>query len=66
MFTKEQIRFFEKSKTEEQIQSVKKQYAKSTFMLRPPISNVESSDPRIRRMVAGLLELGFDTMDIQV
>ncbi len=46
------------------MQSVKKQYAKSTFMLRRPISDVESSDPRIRRMVAGLLELGFDTMDI--
>lgn len=58
------INFFEKPRTEEQIQSVKKQYDKSTFMLRPPISNVENSDPRIRRMVAGLLELGFDTMDI--
>ncbi len=58
------INFFQKPKTEEQIQSVKKQYDKSTFMLRPPISNIESNNPRIRRMVSGLLELGFDTMDI--
>ena len=43
---------------------IRDRYDKSTFMLRPPISNVENSDPRIRRMVAGLLELGFDTMDI--
>ena len=58
------INFFEKPKTEEQIKHVKAIYANTTYSLRAPISDVESSNPRIRRMVSGLLELGFDTIDV--
>ena len=58
------INFFEKPKTEEQIKHVKAIYANTTYSLRAPISDVESSNTRIRRMVSGLLELGFETTDV--
>ena len=58
------INFFQKPKTEIQINHVKQIYAQSTYSLKVPTSNIDSNNPRIKRMVSGLLELGFDNIDV--
>ena len=50
--------------TKKQITHVKQICEQSTYSLKVPQSNIESSDLRIRRMVSGLLELGFDSIDV--
>ena len=50
--------------TKKQITHVKQICEQSTYSLKVPKSNIDSSNPRIRRMVSGLLELGFDNIDV--
>ena len=50
--------------TKKQITHIKQMCEQSTYSLKVPQSNIESSDFRIRRMVSKLLELGFDSIDV--
>ena len=49
--------------TKKQVTYVKQMCEQSAYSLKDPISNIESNDSRIKRMVVGLLELSFDTID---
>ena len=56
------INFMESPTTDSKEQEVRSFYEVSNFSLRPSESYVNSDDPRLRRMVAKNLELGFDIM----
>ena len=56
------INFMENPTTESKEQEVRSFYEVSNFSLRPSESYVNSDNPRLRRMVAKNLELGFDIM----
>ena len=56
------INFMENPTTESKEQEVRAFYDVSSYSLRPSESYVNSDNPRIRRMVAKNLELGFDIM----
>ena len=54
------INFMENPKTESKMRDVQKLYDDANYSLRPSESYVNSDSPRIRRLVAKNLELGFD------
>ena len=56
------INFMENPTTESKEREVRDFYEVSNYSLRPSESYVNSDNPRIRRMVAKNLELGFDIM----
>ena len=56
------INFMENPTTESKEREVRAFYEVSRYSLRPSESYVNSDNPRIRRMVAKNLELGFDIM----
>ena len=56
------ISFTENPDTKSKEQDVRDFYNVSTYSLRPPESSVNSDNPRIRRLVAKNLELGFEVM----
>ena len=54
------INFMENPKTESKVRDVLKLYNDANYSLRPSESYVDSDSPRIRRLVAKNLEMGFD------
>jgi len=56
------INFVENPKTEEQVEYIKGLYESMTYSFHPSESYINSERPRIRRMVARLVELGFDPL----
>jgi len=56
------ISFFENPRTDEQVEWVKEMYGQTRFSFRPSESYINSDQPRIRRMVSRLLDLGFDSL----
>ena len=56
------ISFTENPDTKSKEQDVRDFYKVSTYSLRPSESYVNSDSPRIRRLVAKNLELGFEVM----
>ena len=50
--------------TDDRIDNVRTEYAKTVYMYRPASSLVESGRPRLRSMVTPLLDLGFDTFAV--
>ena len=57
------VNFFENPTTKEQVEDLWMQYERARWSFRPLRSHVESDDPRRRRMVARLLELGHETLE---
>lgn len=57
------VNFFENPTTKEQVEDLWMQYERAHWSFRPLRSHVESDDPRRRRMVARLLELGHETLE---
>ena len=55
--------FFENPTTDEQVRDLRGQYARARGSFRPLRSHVESDDPRRRRMVSRLLELGHEILE---
>ncbi len=51
-------------RNEEQMALVQRNYDKMNFSYHPTRSNVESTDPRVRKLVAPLLEWGFNVLDV--
>ena len=56
------ISFFENPRTDAQVEWVKKMYRQTRFSFRPSESYINSDQPRIRRMVSRLVDLGFDSL----
>ena len=54
------INFMESPKTESKVADVRKLYNDANYSLRPSESYVNSDSPRVRRLVAKNLEMGFD------
>ena len=50
--------------TDDQIDIMRTEYAKTVYMYRPAISLMESGRPRLRNMVTPLLDLGFEPYDV--
>ena len=50
--------------TDDQIDNMRTEYAKTVWMYRPASSLLESGQPRLRDMVTPLLDLGFDTLAV--
>ena len=50
--------------TEEEVAQVRGYYKRSRYSYRPCRSSIDSENPRIRNLVAPLVEWGFDTHDI--
>ena len=50
--------------TDDRIEIMRTEYAKTVYMYRPASSLTESGRPRLRNMVAPLLDLGFDTFAV--
>ena len=58
------VSFLANPKTEEEIAAIHAQYEISRWGLHPAESYVHSERPRIRRMVSGLVEWGFETAKV--
>ena len=50
--------------TEDRIDNIRTEYAKTVYMYRPASSLLESDKPRLRNMVTPLADLGFDTFPV--
>ena len=58
------INFCENPKSEELIAFTKDWYSRTVNLFRPPISNINSDNARLRRMSEGWLQLGFEPVNI--
>ena len=57
--------FFANPTTEDQINEIISEYKKTKYSFRPSESYINSENPRIRRMVSKLVELGFETSKLK-
>ena len=55
------VNFAAHPRREEQLDLVRELYARHRFGFHPAQSYVKSDNPRLRRMVAFLVEMGFET-----
>ena len=58
------INFFNNPTTDAQVEELKELYGRTNWCVRPTEAMIKSDHPRIRRMIARLIELGFEPVKV--